>query len=207
MNRQLIMVTIFLAIGGLTVTAHAQYTVIDLNPSSGYSGTMANGLGGSQVGQGGVGVISHALLWSGTAASVVDLHPSAYTGGSVANGSVAGTQVGFGAVSLGGATHALTWAGTAASAVDLNGTFSSSAAYGVAAGSQVGFGTVSDPHATLWSGTAASVVDLNPAGTLGSIAYGVDGSHQVGVKLTDGVHPDHALLWSGTAGIGCRPQS
>ena len=44
------------------------------------------------------------------------------------------------------------------------------------------------------------MVDLNPAGTLGSIAYGVDGSHQVGVKLTDGVHPDHALLWSGTAG-------
>jgi PEP-CTERM motif len=188
-----------LAIVGFSAAAHAQYTVVDLNPSSGYSGTMANGDGGGQVGQGGVGVISHALVWSGTAASVVDLHPSAYTGGSVANGSIAGMQVGLGAVSLGGATHALTWLGTAASAVDLNGTFSSSAAYGVASGPQVGFGTVSDPHATLWFGTAASVVDLNPAGSLGSVAYGVDGSHQVGVKLTDGVHPDHALLWSGTA--------
>jgi hypothetical protein len=131
MNHLLIKVTLFLAIGALTVPAHAQYTVVDLNPSSGYSGTMANGLGGSQVGQGGVGVISHALLWSGTAASVIDLHPSAYTGGSVAYASAGGTQVGLGAVSLGGgATHALTWAGTAASAVDLNGTFSSSAAYG-----------------------------------------------------------------------------
>src|SRR6202163_3901753 len=103
MKRHLIKVTLVLAIGGLTATAHAQYTVIDLNPSSGYSGTMANGIGGGQVGQGRVGAISHALLWTGTAASVVDLPPSAYTGGSVANGSVAGTQVGFGAVSLGGA--------------------------------------------------------------------------------------------------------
>jgi len=88
----------------------------------------------------------------------------------VANGSIAGMQVGFGAVSLGGATHSLTWLGTAASAVDLNGTFSSSAAYGVASGSQVGFGTVSDPHAMLWTGTSSSFVDLNPAGSLGSSA-------------------------------------
>src|SRR5437867_4240371 len=112
MKALLSQAALLFAIGGMVATAHAQYIATDLNPTSGYASSNALGAGGAQVGSGDVGLINHALLWSGT---------------------------------------------------------------------------------------AASVVDLNPTGTIGSIAYGVDGSHQVGVKLTDGVHPDHALLWSGTA--------
>src|SRR5438132_12114067 len=165
MKSQLSVAALLFAILAMIATSHAQYSVVHLNPASVYSGTNALGVGGAQVGSGGVGAISHALLWTGSASSVIELHPSAYTGGSVAYGAAAGTQVGLGGISFAGATHALLWTGTAASVVDLNGTFDHSGAYGVTAGSQVGFGTVSDPHATLWFGTAASVVDLNPTGT------------------------------------------
>ena len=204
-NTSLRAAAVLLAITGLAMRANAQYTVTDLTPA-GYTSNFGNGIAsGMQVGSGAptASVISHALLWSGTAGSVVDLHPSSYTGGSVANGLSGGTQVGYGAISLGGATHALKWTGTAASFVDLNGSFSMSGAHGVSGSAIVGFGTVSsgDNHAVLWAaGTVGSVVDLNPTGSPGSIAYGVDGSHQVGVQLLSTGSPNHALLWSGTAG-------
>ena len=65
-------------------------------------------------------VLSHALLWSGTAASAVDLNPVGFTF-SEARGVFGGQQVGYGYGPATGGTfnHALLWSGTAGSAVDL----------------------------------------------------------------------------------------
>ena len=60
----------------------------------------------------------------------------------------------------------------------------------------------------MWSGSAGSVVDLHPAGYSGSIAYGTDGSAQVGASAA-AVNESHASLWLGTAGsfIDLHPAS
>ncbi|MGA2582381.1 MAG: PEP-CTERM sorting domain-containing protein [Tepidisphaeraceae bacterium] len=145
----------------------------------------------------------HALLWSGTAASVVDLTPtnaSLEITDSVAYGVSGGQQVGYG---WGGdgisqvANQALLWTGSAASAVDLG----PGIAYGTDGTQQVG---ESANGATLWTDTAASVVSLNPTnpslGITGSVAYGVGGNQQVGYGFGSGTgNADHALLWTGTA--------
>ena len=62
-----------LALVAVPLAAEAQYTFIDLAPG-GFTSSQASGISGSQ--QAGYGVTNglyHALLWSGTAASVVDL--------------------------------------------------------------------------------------------------------------------------------------
>lgn len=59
---------------------------------------------------------THAILWTGTAASAVDLNPSGFTS-SQANGVTDGEQAGS-ARSANGVSHAMLWRGTAASAVD-----------------------------------------------------------------------------------------
>jgi hypothetical protein len=97
--------------------AAAAYIAIDLHPR-GFIESRAFGIsGGQQVGFGidGSGV-PHALLWTGSAASLVDLHPRGFEF-SEARGVSGGQQVGFG---LDGGFHALLWTGSAASAVDLN---------------------------------------------------------------------------------------
>jgi hypothetical protein len=132
---------------------------------------------------------SHALLWTGTAASAVDLNPTNLNFTSSAAFGVVGTQqVGCGWVgdttiypgtnsmgTNGSGSHALLWNGTAASAVDLTPTNLAvktldSAAVGTNGTEQVGWGyasvkvnkRVSDYYyALLWNGTAASAVDLN----------------------------------------------
>jgi hypothetical protein len=62
---------------------------------------------------------SHAVLWSGTAASAVDLNPTTFTS-SVARGVGGGIEVGDGLATAANQVDALLWTGTAASAVDLN---------------------------------------------------------------------------------------
>jgi hypothetical protein len=120
---------------------------------------MASTLPNGQVGNGS----GHALLWTGTAASVVDLNPSGFDS-SQAYGVGGGQQVGEGIPSGGGAFHALLWSGTAASAVDLNPSgFYSSDAKATNGQLEVGTGqasSTSDGIAMLWSGTAASAVNL-----------------------------------------------
>ena len=168
------------ALAGARPAAALTYTAIDLHPS-GFTDSVAYGVGGGQqVGEGFMSNFSeHALLWTGTAASVVDLNPSGFTG-SRALGASGGQQVGYGL----GPDHALLWTGTAATAVDLNPSgFDISAAFGVAGGQQVGWGflhATGAEHALLWSGTAASVVDLHPSGFTESEAFGVAGGQQVG---------------------------
>ena len=67
-------------LGGGQPAAAADYLAIDLNPS-GFLNSHALGVsGGQQVGDG-FGLATggtHALLWSGSAASVIDLNPSGF---------------------------------------------------------------------------------------------------------------------------------
>jgi hypothetical protein len=157
-------------------------------------------------------MLTHAMLWSGTAASAIDLHPTNLTGfaSSVAEGIGGGQQVGNG-ISATGTDHAPLWSGTGNSAVDLHPTgfiaFDSSAANGTDGSHQVGAmwnSTLAfNPHAVLWNGTAASAIDLHPTNLSGfdqSTAYGVSGTQQVGDGFGTGTGGFlHALLWNGTA--------
>jgi len=174
---------------------------IDLHPTSGFTSSAANGTDGTQqVGSGsnpngGMGAITHALLWSGSAASVVDLHPATGFSISAAFAVSGGQQVGEGFI--GSNAHALLWTGSAQSVVDLNPSgFFDSHALGVAGGRQVGYGVMSGTgatHALLWNGTAASVVDLHtflPPGFATSRANAIDASGNI-IGTADG----HAILW------------
>lgn len=192
--------------------------VVDLHPTNlpGFSESAAKGLGGAQqVGYGdgrGAGG-RHALLWHGSAASAVDLHPPGFAT-TLAYGTDGARQVGYGRVE-GGRYYALLWEGSAATAVNLHpinlAGLSDSVAFGVGGGQQVGYGQGPGPaptgataHALLWAGTA-DAVDLHPTGLLGgftgSVAYGTNGSRQVGYgqvgPVLDGVR--HALVWEGAA--------
>ena len=195
-------------------------SAVDLNPA-GFAESWAYGVGGGQqVGEGlihyytpkkGGSYVSqnHAVLWTGSAASVVDLHPAGFTS-SLAYGVGEGQQVGYGSIQYntnkkGGSSvvqcHALLWTGSAASVVDLHPAgFASSGALSVAGGQQVGYGTCTDgtQHALLWTGRAASAVDLHPAGFTSSVANGVNGVQQVGYGF-DADGTQHALLWMGNA--------
>jgi hypothetical protein len=118
------------------------YVAIDLGPA-GFGDSQALGISGHE--QVGVGFSdsggTHALLWTGTAASVVDLHPSGFVN-SLAEGVSHGRQVGVGSDQDGHA-HALLWAGSAAGVVDLHPIgFSSSEATGIWSHQQVGFGDI-----------------------------------------------------------------
>jgi probable HAF family extracellular repeat protein len=103
---------------------------VDLNPT-GFTESYANAVlfppgfsMGTVVGSGAGSATNsetHALLWTGTAASKVDLHPTAGYSFSEALGISAAGQVGDGyGGSTFGAYHALYWNGTAASAIDLH---------------------------------------------------------------------------------------
>jgi hypothetical protein len=204
MNRKTFLVAslALFTLGLLAGGARAQYTATILNPLP-FEASAQGAAGGTQVG--GVslfGGISHALLWSGSAASVVDLHPAGFDS-SYARGISGNSQVGEGFDSMASQTHALLWSGSAASVVDLHPVgFDNSFARGVHGGTQVGFGgaTGSGYHALLWSGSAASAVDLHPAGFDDTFANGVYGTFQVGQGFGGATGGDyHALLWSGSA--------
>jgi hypothetical protein len=171
-------------------------------------------------------VYPHALLWSGTAASVVDLNPTDLPGilGSHAFGVSGKQQVGEG-LDANGNHYAMLWNGTAASAVNLSPInltgFSDSIAIGTDVTDQIGYGygsaTGTNPnssigyntHAILWSGTAASAVDLSPtnlSGFISSQGKAVSGNQEVGYGSgpatgtnSSGGYYSHALLWTGTA--------
>ena len=149
----------------------------------------------------------HALLWTGTAASVVDLHPATGFNSTYATAARSVQQVGYGSgPATGGNEHALLWAGTAASVVDLNPAgIDVSYAHGISGSFQVGYGfntTDFQSHALLWNNTAASKVDLNPAGFTESYANAAlrpPGSNATAVGSGAGSATGgqtHALLWS-----------
>jgi len=175
-------------------------SAVVLGPSSGGWQTWAWGIGGNQqmgMGSGsGTGFAFHALMWTGTQASMVDMHPAGYD---VSAGYATDGTMQAGQAAVGGVIHAMAWSGTAASAVDLMPAGATeSHAYGASAGRQSGVATFGGiEHGMLWSGSAASAVDLN--GTLvSSLVNGMDATHQVGAgELPGGVV--HAMMWSGTA--------
>ena len=177
-------------------------SVVDLHPA-GYNYSKALGVhDGQQVGYAsslpyptvtadslGYHTTSHALLWSGTAASVVDLHPAGYDASeaSATNGVQQGGWV-YSAALV--SQHAAVWSGTADSVVDLHPAgYTDSKVTGLSASKQVGEGWVgpaglpgSVRHALVWQGTADSVVDLNqylPAGYTHGVATGVDANGNV----------------------------
>jgi uncharacterized repeat protein (TIGR01451 family) len=168
---------------------------------------------GQQAGFGQVaGGHSHALLWTGDAASMVDLHPAGFNS-SAALGVSGGQQVGS-ATDHSGTEHALLWAGNAGSVVDLSPAgLALSRANGVAGGQQVGFTALSRlnivfgaTHAIVWTGSAASAVDLNsflPAPYFaGAAANGIDdagnivgsAAHVVPARYFPRIET-HAILW------------
>ncbi|HEX8558858.1 MAG TPA: hypothetical protein VF668_12170 [Pyrinomonadaceae bacterium] len=193
------------------------YVVIDLTPAGSATSSAAGASGGQQVGSAGFAaatagqpVVSHAMLWNGSAAGATDLGPG--TAAAVGGGQQVGSAN----------NHAALWLGTAASRVDLNpAQWDQSVAAGVAGGRQVGWatrrvlcttkkGSCSDGrrteiHPFMWSGSAASAVDLTPLG-LGfgaGRALGTDGVQQVGfgqqVLGINAFSGPFAVVWSGTA--------
>jgi probable HAF family extracellular repeat protein len=88
--------------------------VVDLNPS-GFAVSQALGVsGGQQVGSGSpvAGGSTHALLWTGSAASVVDLHsflPAGFTDSVAIGIDSDGNIVGWAGPASGGQIHAFLW--------------------------------------------------------------------------------------------------
>ena len=186
-------------------------SAVDLHPAAfGFTRSTANGVSGSQ--QVGAGVIvsdmttiSHALIWSGTAASAVDINPLQL---GITSSSALATdgrhQVGSGSGTItNNNDHALLWTGTSLSALDLHpydSVYIWSEALGTGGGEQVGYRGMqfgNSPHAMLWQGSVASAVDLNPAGYNDSVAFGTDGTRQVGMAIPAGGQ-EHAVMWNGT---------
>jgi len=190
-----------------TTTQHAMLwtgsaaSAVDLHPIA-FAYSKALGVhDGQQVGYGssiaypgltadapGYHTASHALLWTGSAASVVDLNPAAFTASEAS--ATNGVQQGGWAYDAVLGQHAGMWSGTAASFVDLHPAgYTDSKVNGMTAAKQVGEAWVgplglpgSVRHAIVWQGTAASAVDLNqylPAGYLNGVATGVDAAGNV----------------------------
>ncbi len=161
------------------------------------SDSVAFGISGAQqVGQSTENGNTHAVLWSGSAASRVDLNPPGVFF-STAYAVSGGRQVGL---TNSGVNHAALWSGTAASRVDLHpagASFSECNAIGGA--QQVGRVYINGAsHAALWTGSAASYVDLAPTNATYSWAYGVSANQQVGyAQINEGTA--HAAYWSGSA--------
>jgi len=184
----------------VTVTsASPVITYTDLLPAGLSYGVARNPTDSQQMGYiaTAVGGISHAAMWSGTAASFVDLHPSGATR-SYGYSNFGSQQAGR--VDFGSSYHAAIWSGSAASFVDLNPVGATDSFVQGTSGSQQAGGVIiaGVNRAAIWSGTAASFVDLHPAGAVSSVANGTTGSQQAGAAMfTAGI--DHAGIWSGTA--------
>lgn len=156
----------------------------------------------NQVGFGNGPNQTHALLWTGSAASVVNLTPAGSLG-SQAYATSGPVQVGR-TFPVFNTNHAAMWTGTAASFIDLHPAgYLVSTAYDVDGSAQVGYASTavnSGNRAFKWQGSAASAVSLHPAGFSVSEAHGVSGNTQVGFgqgTATGGA--EHALMWNGTA--------
>jgi hypothetical protein len=201
-------------------TRNESSSFVDLNPSQlGFAFSVANGIdanGRQQVGAASkvssveglfgpnpaLNVETHAMLWSGTAASAVDLHPSGFDS-SVAVAVSDQHQAGYGMLTGQQKNHALLWAGTAAGVIDLNPSgFTESIAGGIRFSVQVGGGygpsTNGKYHALLWTGAANSAIDLHsflPSQYVESVAATVDEYDDVAGWAVTGTGEFHAVLW------------
>jgi hypothetical protein len=195
-------------------------TAIDLHPSGwAYSGASGTSLG-NQVGNAwsADGSASHAIVWSGSAASAIDITPPGYNAGVSA---ISGTDVGGAMVSLSnpyGYGVAALWHGFNNAPINMSpapgdptvgsGIFCLS---GNQQGGYVYYSSTNLQHAVIWSGTPGSMVDLNPdASIVNSYVQGTNGTQQCGTAQINGyAHQQcgtaqingyaHAAVWSGSA--------
>ena len=214
--------------GGAALWNGSASTYISLHPAgflysfaTGLSGTRQVGCGDQLIVTHGGGITStqagpyHALLWSGSAASVVDLQIGSGFDGTCALGIAGNQQVGYGL--KGGTANAVVWNGTSKSIVNLHpsSAYNFSQATGTDGVHQVGFATytvqveklrVNRAIAILWSGSATSATFLGPTGGFqSSVANGIGGGKQVGY-ITNLLGGDqsirHAFVWSSNASAG-----
>jgi hypothetical protein len=154
------------------------------------------------VGEPGLGVGAHAVLWGDSGVGYTDLNPNLPYASSVAYGEYVGQEVGEYSAQTTGGQHAAIWYGSAASMVDLNPALAvESQGYGVFNGRQVGYAkfSVGGPsHAGIWNSSAASWIDIHPAAASDSVAYAISGTAEAGVATVGGV--EHASFWNGSAG-------
>ena len=179
----------------------------------GYESSLAYPDGDAQ----GYHTTSHAMRWSGTAASAVDLNPVGYDA-SEATCTSGTVQGGWAYIALGTThQHAMLWSGDAASAIDLHPTgYTDSKVTSINGVEQVGEGWVGGAagafgavrHALLWTGSASSVVDLNqylPAGYANAVATGVDGSGNIVGYAYNGAHPYGLAIPAGAIAVVFAP--
>ncbi len=154
---------------------------------------------------------SKAVLWTKISPftfGLTDLHSSLGTIGSydfsfarATDGvTIAGQAFTTGSISSPTAGHAIVWnVASPHVATDINGTFANSDARGVSGSEVVGYASDVGPvHAILWNHVGAAYVptDLNPVGAEMSLAYGTNGSAQVGLAVVDATGDGHAFLWT-----------
>src|SRR5262245_31693805 len=169
------------------VRAATTYRASLFYPAQIVTSSEANGISlNEQIGDGFVGIHSHAILWNSTPASAIDLNPVGFTDsyGLAVSG---GIQVGAGRPGTSTPSHALMWSGSAASVVDLSPPDAfESRATGISGTRQFGLAFYRTDtgslfsHALMWSGSAASLVDINPVGFDQTFLLGASASSQVG---------------------------
>jgi hypothetical protein len=189
----------------LALTAHAQWTVTNLHPTSTVTATRSRAQGCADAIQAGyafVGGVDHALTWTGTGASAADRHPAGAQYSriySIANFPSPPDAAGVARFNL---DHAARWSGPNFTFTDLHPAAGfSSVAYDTDGVQQVGIVYIGIPpagqyHASVWTGAADSWVSLNP-NTPSSFAYGVGSGSQVGYVDVGGFVAN-AALWRGT---------
>lgn len=163
---------------------------------------------------------SHAVKWSGSAASAVDLNPAGYIASEAL--CTSGTQQGGWGLALNGVTysqHAMLWSGSVDTAVDLHPAgYTDSKVTAINGTQQVGEGWIgaqsaygSVRHALAWSGTANSVIDLNqylPAGYTNGVATGVDTNGNIvgyAYNTPYGYHPTGLSVPAGAIAVVFAP--
>ena len=191
------------------------YTFVDLGPAP--NGHSAYAYGANKTHQAGAyayttiscgkdcsSTLYHALAWSGSGSTPVDINPPIINfAESWVYGGSGNLLVGTGLTDNGGYLgypHAMIWHGSTFTWKDINPAGDSfSDAYATNGSSIVGDG---NGHALLWLLTNLSnPTDLHPGPAYSSsVAYGINGTRQVGSALTNSTTPArHAILWNGTA--------
>jgi hypothetical protein len=178
----------------VSLTANAQWSVINLHPPCA-SESLAYGVkDGQQVGRVAMDGSYRASRWSGSAHSWVDLNPAS-SSYSHAFGTGGGVQVGHATFGL---EHAVLW--NSQGFIDLNPSGASDSVAGAVDGDQyVGRATIQFYRAILWLGTSGGYELLHPPGHefLFSNATGIHAGVQVGRVNFSG--EDQASIWHGSA--------
>jgi hypothetical protein len=146
----------------------------------------------------------HALMWTGTAASMVDLTPASVPGSQYAvQASADGTD---GVHQVGAANEfAAYWSGSAASYQSLGPSnlpnLSNADATALRGNQIVGFATdaAGHEHPLLWNGVTTNAIDLLPSAYYFGRAFDTNGTQQVGIADPVGTTDvGDAVVWNGS---------